>query len=47
MSWMAVKPVRYGVQAGSGVVVEHRASTASGSMRQTPDVPGRNGKPMS
>ena len=47
MSWMAVKPSRYTVHSGPGSFTEHNAPSASGSIRHTWEVPGRNGKPFS
>ena len=43
MSWMAVNPRAYTVQPRLGVSTEHRTPSACGSIRQTFDVPGRNG----
>jgi hypothetical protein len=48
MSWMAVSPLRYTEQPRLGVFTEQSTPfLACGSMRQTFDDPGRNGKPIS
>ena len=47
MSWMPVNPLRYTLHPWLGVLTEHRTPLACGSIRQTFDVPGRKGKPLS